>query len=188
MTKEILVRSQKLSKEFIEFNTKCFSPYHSVQKGKEFLIKNGFQEIGELDQWSLKAGQKYFLTRGFGSSLVAFSIPQQTVQPYFKIIATHTDSPCIRLAPRFKTDSQGFQQAHIQVYGGGIWHTWIDRPLGVGGRVVFKVNDSIEQRLYTSSKALAVISSMCIHLKDSNPLDINKETDLRPIIATDLMR
>lgn len=28
---------------------------------------------------------------------------------------------------------------------------------------------------------------MCIHLKDSNPLDINKEVDLRPIIGTELM-
>lgn len=42
LTKEILTKSHKLSKEFIEFNSKCFSPYHSVAKGKELLIQNGF--------------------------------------------------------------------------------------------------------------------------------------------------
>ena len=28
---------------------------------------------------------------------------------------------------------------------------------------------------------------MCIHLKDSNPLDIDKEKDLKPILATQLL-
>ncbi len=64
----------------------------------------------------------------------------------------------------------------------------MDRPLGLGGRVVLKTDQGIKNVLYTSSKPLAVISSMCIHLKDSNPLDINKENDLRPIISTELLK
>ncbi len=83
------------------------------------------------------------MTRGYGSSLVAFSIPKQINKPLFKIVATHTDSPCIRLAPKFNAESQGFHQTHIQVYGGGIWHTWIDRPLGVGGRVIIQTENGL---------------------------------------------
>jgi aspartyl aminopeptidase len=59
--------------------------------------------------------------------------------------------------------------------------------LGVGGRIIVKNENGIQNLIYTSSKPIAVISSMCIHLKDSNPLDINKETDLRPIIGSELI-
>lgn len=69
------------------------------------MLRNDFQEIEEQSGWELRLGGKYFLTRGFGSSLVAFTIPKKITNSYFKIVATHTDSPCIRLAPNFKAES-----------------------------------------------------------------------------------
>ena len=75
------------------------------------------------------------------------------------------------------------------MYGGGIWHTWYDRALGLAGRVVVKNEQGrLENKIYKSSKAIAKISTIAIHLKSSNPLDIKKENDLKPIIATELLR
>lgn len=69
-----------------------------------------------------------------------------------------------------------------------MWHTWLDRPLGLGGRVTIKKDDGLENRIYVSSKPLAKVASMCIHLKTANPLDIKKENDLKPIIATKILK
>lgn len=74
------------------------------------------------------------------------------------------------------------------MYGGGLWHTWLDRPLGLGGRVTIKTEENTLKNLYyVSSKPVAKVASMCIHLKSSNPLDIKKENDLKPIIATNIL-
>lgn len=74
------------------------------------------------------------------------------------------------------------------MYGGGIWHTWFDRPLSLGGRVVVSDDEGVRNVIYWSKKPIAKISTMAIHLKSSNPLDIKKENDLKPIIATNLMK
>lgn len=55
----------------------------------------------------------------------------------FKIIGAHTDSPCLKLNPVSKTTNKGIEQCHVSIYGGGLWHTWFDRDLTLGGRVVF---------------------------------------------------
>lgn len=91
------------------------------------------------------------------------------------------------MAPKDKIEQSGFVQTNIQLYGGGIWYSWFDRPLVLGGRVFVEHEGKLSSCLYRTKEAIAVISSMCIHLKDSNPLDIDKEKDLKPILATELM-
>ena len=105
----------------------------------------------------------------------------------FKIIGTHTDSPCLRLAPVSKHTTLGYLQACIQTYGGGLWHTWMDRDLQIGGRVIIKnAEGGLEYKLYQSDGAIAIIPNLCIHLSDhaGNELKINQEQELRPIFAT----
>jgi aspartyl aminopeptidase len=51
--------------------------FHAVNHSKKRLNEAGFQEIKERDDWSIKPGQGYYLTRN-NSTIVAFNIPQHT--------------------------------------------------------------------------------------------------------------
>lgn len=95
--------------EFFDFVSKAISPFHVTSLCKERLTKSGFTELNETENWKLEKGGKYFFTRNL-TTIVAFTVgnafnPNNTG---FKIIGAHTDSPCLRLAPVSKLDSNGF--------------------------------------------------------------------------------
>lgn len=69
------------------------------------------------------------------------------------MIGCHTDSPCLRIKPVSKKQGEGFVQVGVEAYGGGLWHTWFDRDLGVAGRAMVKQKDgSIAQKLVHINK------------------------------------
>jgi aspartyl aminopeptidase len=52
------------------------------------------------------------------------------------VIGAHTDSPNLRLKPRPDTGAAGWRQLAVEVYGGALVNSWLDRELGLSGRVV----------------------------------------------------
>ncbi|CAN0050806.1 unnamed protein product, partial [Ectocarpus fasciculatus] len=46
--------------------------------------------------------------------------------------------PTHDVKPVSKASKAGFLQLATQPYGGGLWHTWFDRDLGVAGRAIVK--------------------------------------------------
>lgn len=149
----------------MDFVNQAISPFHVTHLCKQKLLKSGFSELSETENWKLQKGGKYFFTRNL-TTLIAFTIgpkfdPNNTG---FKIIGAHTDSPCLRLAPVSKLECNGFQQTCVSTYGGGLWHTWFDRELTLGGRVVHKAENTFQSSLFNYPHPLLKIPNLAIHL------------------------
>jgi aspartyl aminopeptidase len=150
----------------------------------KLLEEAGFKKIHERNNWSetVTPGGKYYLTRN-GSSIVAFSVGAKW-QPGNPIgmIGAHTDSPCLRLKPVSKRSAAGFLQVGVEAYGGGIWHSWFDRDLGVAGRVLVRDDmGNCVQKLVKVDKPILRVPTLAIHLHRQSNFDPNKETEMFPI-------
>ncbi|MCJ1329118.1 hypothetical protein MMC10_005795 [Thelotrema lepadinum] len=98
------------------------------------------------------------------------------------MIATHVDSPCLKIKPFSEMRHAGYSLVGVETYGGGLWHTWLDRDLGVAGRAYVRTDEwRIESRLVKVDLPLLRISSLAAHFHDHNPLKLNNETHLIPI-------
>ncbi|GJP29677.1 hypothetical protein CLOM_g19306 [Closterium sp. NIES-68] len=130
--------------ELVEFLNRSWTAFHAVDECRQRLLKAGYQQLSEREEWRLEAGGKYFFTRNY-STIAAFSIGKK-FKPgnAFWIIGAHTDSPCLKLKPNSKASKAGFLSVAVQTYGGGLWTTWFDRDLGIAGRVLLRHVDGQE--------------------------------------------
>lgn len=184
-----LDQARPIAERFIHFVNKTGSPYHAVLALKDVLKANGFMELTERHEWTMKEGGKYFVTRN-DSCIAAFVVGKNFLKGPtggFCITATHSDSPCLRLRPRAFAEKEGYHMAGVECYGGGIWHTWFDRGLGMAGKVVVRYGNKVVERLLRISRPLFYVPNLAIHLQTAEEISafkINKETHLQPILCS----
>ncbi|DAZ97935.1 TPA: hypothetical protein N0F65_006360, partial [Lagenidium giganteum] len=174
---------------FLKFINKSPSPFHAVHETIQSLTAAGFQQVKEEESWKdvVRAGGKYFVTRN-QSAIIAFAVGGKYQQGNgFHIIGAHTDSPCLKIKPISNLESQGWLQVGVECYGGGLWHTWFDRDLGIAGRVIVRESEtSFKTKLLLVNKPIMRIPTLAIHFdRDvNNGFSFNKENHLRPVLAT----
>lgn len=182
-SKEVVLLS---ARQFLNFVNKSPSPYHAVDEVKKRLVAAGFKELRESDHWQVQPKQKYFVTKN-QSTIIAFAVGGQfKAGNGFSIVGAHTDSPCLKVKPVSKVNKSGYHMLGVECYGGGIWHTWFDRDLTVGGRILVKVGNKIEHRLVHIDRPILRVPNIAIHLqRDLNEkFSPNKETNVCPVLAT----
>jgi aspartyl aminopeptidase len=168
--------------EFTDLLNKGKTQFHVNKLCKEGLMLAGYTELGLYDDWNevLKTGGKYFVAP-FSSVVFAFAIGENPES--FRITASHTDFPMLKLKSKPEIIRKGYMQANVENYGGLIKETWFDRPLGLAGKVVLATEDAFAPRpvLFDSEKAVCIIPSLAPHLrKDSKPEAIDMQKEMLP--------
>lgn len=170
-----------------ELIKKGVSPVQVVSACQERLKEAGFMELDYGTAWNLEPGGCYFLNH-HDTTLMAFTLPEQWIEskkPFVRIAAAHTDFPCLRIKPAADVTAHGYVQVNTEVYGGAILNTWLDRPLGVAGRVALKSGEPFAPRMcsYVSQKNLLTIPNLAIHMNRevNKGVELNKQTDMMPV-------
>ncbi|PSR71774.1 hypothetical protein PHLCEN_2v12275, partial [Hermanssonia centrifuga] len=143
--------------------------------------------IREKEDWEteLKAGGKYYFTRN-QSALLAFTLPQKWKPGAgLSIVATHIDSPNLRVRPVSKKTKLGYLQVGVETYGGGIWHSWFDRDLSLAGRIVLAGKSGYTSKLVKIDRPLLRIPTLAIHLDRAvnEGFKFNRESEFVPIVG-----
>lgn len=156
------------------------TPYHAVSHTAELLRKAGYTELCEGDKWELTEGGSYYVTRG-SSSLISFRISTKSPAG-FMISAAHSDSPTFRIKDNSLLDGE-YVRLSTEGYGGMICSTWLDRPLGIAGRITVRTEHGLEVRLIDSEKPCALIPNVAIHMnrKANDGVSYNNAVDMIPL-------
>ena len=136
------------------------TPWHGVKTVALMLAQEGWQYVDETDRWYLKPGAKYFTIRS-GSALIAWRMPTQQGAGW-RMAAAHDDSPAYKIKGTMK--KAGCTLLDLEGYGGMIRPAWLDRPLGIAGRVMVKDENGISPRLVDLGGEQAVIPHLAIHM------------------------
>ncbi len=161
------------------------TPFHAVETAADRLLALGAIQLDEKETWHLKPGQTAFVTRN-GSSIVALRIPLDVGRPKFRIVAAHTDSPCLKLKPRSPDPSANYRQWGVEVYGGVLYNSWLDRDLGMAGRVSRMENGAVKSVLVRSEGKPFRIPQLAIHLDrgvNESGLVLNAQRHLQPVLG-----
>ena len=158
------------------------SPYHAAREAADRLLAAGFTELRLTDAWPEGPG-RHLVVRG--GAVVAWEVPHGAEpERRFRVVGAHTDSPGLRVKPRPDTGAVGWQQLAVEVYGGALWNSWLDRDLGLSGRVAVRGPGGPEHRLVRVDEPIARIPQLAIHLdRDVNGsgLKLNPQQHLTPV-------
>jgi aspartyl aminopeptidase len=174
------------NKDLFSFLSSSPTPFHAVAGIEDFLRLHGFIQLQENAEWQLQKGFSYFITRE-NSATIAFTLgSEEEHKDGFRILAAHTDSPCLQIKPRPDVKTGTYHQLGVEVYGGPLLGTWFDRDLSLAGRVACQMTDGkLALLLVDFNRPLLTIPSIAIHFnREANTKNsIDRQKHLPPIIA-----
>jgi aspartyl aminopeptidase len=110
------------------------TPYHAVTNAAALLEAAGFRQLRQSAGWERASGGGFYAIRG--AAIIAWYLPEgAAAHSGFRIVGAHTDSPNLRVKPLPDTGSAGFRQVGVELYGGPLLNSWLDRDLGLAGRL-----------------------------------------------------
>ncbi|MCQ1994041.1 M18 family aminopeptidase [Arthrobacter sp. zg-Y1171] len=153
------------------------SSFHAAREGARRLAEAGFTEVLETGDFPRSSG-KFFVVRD--GAFIAWVTPEAAGPATgFSIFGTHTDSPSFKLKPRPTTGRLGWLQAGVEVYGGPLLNSWLDRELQLAGRMVTLAG---EERLVETGPLMR-FPQLAIHLDRAvnEGLKLDKQQHMNPV-------
>jgi aspartyl aminopeptidase len=153
------------------------SSFHAAHEAGRRLVDAGFVRLDELEPWEGGAGRFFIIRDG---ALIAWVVPEGAGPATgFNILGAHTDSPSFKLKPKPTTGAHGWLQAGVEVYGGPLLNSWLDRELQLAGRLVML--DGTEH--LTATGPMLRFPQLAIHLDRSvnEGLTLDKQRHMNPV-------
>lgn len=153
------------------------SSFHAVHEAARRLDEAGFTGLDEREPWTGGAGAFYLVRDG---ALIAWVIPENAGPTTgFNILGAHTDSPSFKLKPKPTTGALGWLQAGVEIYGGPLLNSWLDRELQLAGRLVML--DGTEH--LTATGPMLRFPQLAIHLDRAvnDGLTLDKQRHMNPV-------
>jgi len=170
------------------------TPFHACAEVAARLSRAGFRRLRETESWgdpararAAPSNGKCFVVRG--ASLVAWAEPEGA-EPgrALRLVGAHTDSPNLRIKPRSDTARAGLCQLGVEVYGGVLLNSWLDRDLALAGRAWIRGPSAPEERLFALERPLLRVPQLAIHLNREITTDgllLNAQVHMNPLVAVD---
>jgi aspartyl aminopeptidase len=173
--------------DLIAFLDASPTPWHAVAECARRLEAAGYRELREGDAWSVGPGDRVYVARA-GSTIAALEIGQAPPQSAgFRLVGAHTDSPNLRIKPNAHVRRAGQHQLGVEIYGGVLLYTWVDRDLALGGRVFVRgAQGALEPRLVRLDRPMLRVPSLAIHLDrevNTEGLVLNPQNHMVPVTA-----
>nr|WP_253873652.1 M18 family aminopeptidase [Promicromonospora umidemergens] len=156
------------------------SSYHAAEEVARRAEAAGFTRLAEDAAWPVAQGGRYVVVRD--GLVIAFTVPDAAgPTTAFTIVGAHTDSPSFKLKPKPTTHGAGgWWQVGVEVYGGPLLSSWLDRELELAGRIV--THDGTEHLVRTGP--MLRIPQLAVHLDrgvNDNGLTLDKQRHTQPV-------
>ena len=176
-----------LLEDFSSFLKDSPTSWHCVKEVASRLCKKGFHPLEETNLWTMLAGEKYLVSRG--GSIAAFCLPKKCPTEILLTVA-HTDSPSLKVKPNPILVQNGMQLLQVEVYGGPILHSWLNRDLAIAGRCFVQDDKGkVKEELVFLNELSFIIPELAIHLNrevNEKGLLLNKQEHLMPLLSSKL--
>ncbi|WP_104174574.1 M18 family aminopeptidase [Arthrobacter sp. Y81] len=164
------------------------SSFHAVEEAARRLDEAGFTGLDELEAWPAGAGKgpeagaagRFYVVRD--GALIAWVTPESAGPTTgFNVLGAHTDSPSFKLKPKPTMGKFGWLQAGVEVYGGPLLNSWLDRELQLAGRLVMLDGT----QCLTATGPLLRFPQLAIHLDRAvnDGLALDKQQHMNPVFG-----
>ncbi|PKN78627.1 MAG: M18 family aminopeptidase [Candidatus Cloacimonetes bacterium HGW-Cloacimonetes-1] len=177
-------------KDLLAYLDNSPTSYQAAEQTISSLARAGFEELKEDSAFCIEKGGKYYVCRS-DSAVIAFVMGE--IDPHetgFNLAAAHLDSPLFKIKPETVKTVQGITRVGVEVYGGPIISTWLDRELSIAGKVIvrngFVTGEKYKSILVNIPRPLAIIPNAAIHMNReiNKGFEYNKQMHLQAILST----
>ncbi|WP_267207834.1 M18 family aminopeptidase [Corynebacterium sp. Marseille-P8863] len=165
---------------FIDFLHTSPSAFHAAYNVAQALTAQGFSLIDATSPAPADPAAPGGHVLVDGGAVLAWWVPEHP-RPRFRIVGSHTDSPGLMAKPQPDFQREGLRQVAVEVYGGPILQTWLDRDLRFAGRVV---TDDGAQHLVDTG-AVARVPNLAIHLYRADAPTVERQAHTPPVLGGD---
>lgn len=177
------MKNSSLIYDFLSFLDRSPTAWHAVATARRQLQEAGFIELSEQNRWDIQPQQQYLVTRN-GSALCAFITPRCLPQR-LRLLASHTDSPSLKLKPQPEIRKHRAILLGVEVYGSPLLSSWLNRDLGIAGRVIYTHrHGQIRESLIRLDRYPVTIPQLAIHLDrevNDKGLQLNRQEHLNAL-------